>query len=454
MIEEKMTSWEAILQLLEEGDDEILAAYVDSLPASELLRALSRLSPDDQERLLRELPAETAAYLIEEVPDPQAADLIDGLPADEAAAIISELPSDEQADVLAALEDDEAEAILDFLDPDEAERARQLISYDPDCAGGLMMTEFVSLPPSATIAETIDAVMGHSNDYALYNVQYTYVVTRRLRRLLGVARFRDVILAPAGAVLRDIMKPVQSIGVDTHFRKLNDVFDATDLPALPVVDKRNTMVGVLRRDSVVDALNERASIEHLKSQGIIGGEELRSMPLMTRAGRRLAWLTLNIALNIVAASVIASFEDTLSSVIALAVFLPIVSDMSGCSGNQAVAVSMRELTLGVIKPIDALRVWWQEASVGLINGLVLGLLLGFAAWAWKGNVYLALVVAAALWANTLLAVSIGGTVPLLLKRLGIDPAVASGPVLTTMTDMCGFFLVLSLATLLLPRLIG
>ena len=166
----------------------------------------------------------------------------------------------------------------------------------------------------------------------------------------------------------------------------------------------------------------------------------------------MAWLTLNIVLNMVAASVIASFESTLSAVIALAVFLPIVSDMSGCSGNQAVAVTMRELTLGVIKPIDALRVWRQEASVGLINGVVLGLLLGGAAWAWKGNVYLGVVVAAALSANTLLAVSIGGTVPLLLKRFGIDPAVASGPVLTTVTDMCGFFLVLSLATAMLPLL--
>ncbi len=449
-----MTAWEAILELLEADDDELLGAYVGSLPASVLLRALSRLSHEERERLLRQLPAETAAYLIEEVPDLQAADLIDGLPADEAAAIVSELPSDEQADVLAALEADEAEAILEYLDPDEAERARQLISYEPNSAGGLMMTEYVSLPPSADVAEALDAVVGHSNDYALYNVQYTYVVTARLKRLLGVARFRDVVLAVPGSKLRAVMKPVQSISVETPLPELTDVFEAADLPALPVVDSRNAMVGVLRRDAVIDALSEKASVEHLKSQGIIGGEELRSMPLFTRAGRRLAWLSLNIVLNIIAASVIASFEDTLSSVIALAVFLPIVSDMSGCSGNQAVAVTMRELTLGVIKPVDAFRVWWQEASVGLINGIVLGLLLGAAAWAWKGNVYLGLVVATALCVNTLVAVSIGGTIPLLLKRLGFDPAVSSGPVLTTVTDMFGFFLVLSLATALLPRLTG
>ena len=148
-------------------------------------------------------------------------------------------------------------------------------------------------------------------------------------------------------------------------------------------------------------------------------------------------------------SVIAIFEDTLAAVIALAVFLPIVSDMSGCSGNQAVAVSMRELALGAANPRDVFRVWWQEAKVGVLNGLALGLLLGAAAWAWKGNIALAVVVALALSINTLVAVSIGGTVPLLLRRFGVNPAVASGPVLTTVTDMCGFFLVLGLATLAL-----
>ena len=155
-------------------------------------------------------------------------------------------------------------------------------------------------------------------------------------------------------------------------------------------------------------------------------------------------------LNIIAASVIAFYEDTLRAVIALAVFLPIVSDMSGCSGNQAVAVSMRELSLGIVKPFEALRVWLQEVSVGVINGTVLGCLIAGAAWAWKGNPYLGLVVGGALAANTVLAVSIGGTVPLLLKRMNVDPAVASGPILTTVTDMCGFFLVLGFATVMLP----
>ena len=211
------------------------------------------------------------------------------------------------------------------------------------------------------------------------------------------------------------------------------------------------MVG---RDEVAEAIANRSQEEYAKSKGIIGGDEIRSLPVLTRAGRRLSWLSLNIVLNIAAASVIALYFDTLSAAIALAVFLPIVSDMSGCSGNQAVAVSMRELSLGIVKPFEVFRVWVQEIKVGVINGITLGILLGVVAWIWKDNYWLGLVVGSALAINTMVAVSLGGTVPLVLKRMGVDPAVASGPILTTVTDMCGFFLVLSLATLVLPKLAG
>jgi magnesium transporter len=204
----------------------------------------------------------------------------------------------------------------------------------------------------------------------------------------------------------------------------------------------------------MEAEMEQASINMLETQGIVGGEELRSFPIYKRSGRRLSWLSVNIILNLIAASVIAFYQDTLSSVIALAVFLPIISDMSGCSGNQAVAVSMRELSLGLVKPNEAIRVWFQEITVGLINGLVLGFLIGFAAFLWKGNVYLGLVVGGALALNTLVAVSLGGTIPLMLKRFGVDPALASSPILTTITDMFGFFLALAFASMALAYISG
>ncbi len=181
---------------------------------------------------------------------------------------------------------------------------------------------------------------------------------------------------------------------------------------------------------------------------------MRTLPLPVRAFRRLSWLSINIVLNVIAASVIALYQETLAAVIALAVFLPIISDMSGCSGNQAVAVSLRELTLGLVRPYELLRVLLKEAAVGVINGLLLGLLLGAVAWAWKGNLYLGLVVGGALAVNTLVAVMLGGMIPLILRGMKMDPALASGPILTTVTDMFGFFLALSFAAATLPLLTG
>jgi len=219
-----------------------------------------------------------------------------------------------------------------------------------------------------------------------------------------------------------------------------------------VVDDDGVFLGIVRRAAVEAALARQGNHRFLRFSGIVGGEEFRTMPLFDRVRRRLSWLSVNIVLNLLAASVIAYYQDTLAAVIALAVFLPMISDMSGCSGNQAVAVSIRELSLGLVRPGEISRVMRQEILVGLLNGLLLGALLGGVALLWKGNLYLGLVVGVALAANTIVSVSMGGILPLVLKRLRLDPALVSSPMLTTVTDMCGFFLVLSLATVVLQRL--
>ncbi|MFA6242783.1 MAG: magnesium transporter, partial [Candidatus Hydrogenedentales bacterium] len=218
---------------------------------------------------------------------------------------------------------------------------------------------------------------------------------------------------------------------------------------VPVVDASGAMLGVVQGADVEEAQGEAAQRTFLRFSGIIGGEELRSMPLSSRSFRRLSFLTINIFLNVIAASVIVAFESTLAKVIALAAFLPIISDMSGCSGSQAIAVSIRELSLGLIKPRDFTRVCLQEILVGLPNGIVLGSVLGFMAYLWKGNAYLGLVVGLALALNTVVGVTLGGAIPLIMSRLRIDPALAAAPMLTTVTDMCGFFLSLSFAALAL-----
>ncbi|MDH4323134.1 MAG: magnesium transporter [Betaproteobacteria bacterium] len=442
--------WERLEALAQAGDARGLETYVESIGPSEVFRALLRLEPQARERVLTTLSPEDAADLIEEIPEEHAADLIEDLEAKDAASIVSEMDSDDQVDVLANLDPADAEAILARMPPEDARHARTTLPYPRDVAGGLMVTEYLSYADTATVRDVIED-LNRRTEEGLAEDLHAYVVSGG-GRLIGTLDLRDLVLARRDTLLAQLLKPSAQMKAEATLDEREAFFDREHDAAVPVVDAHQALLGVVRREDVAEELAERAENDHRKMQGIVGGDEIRSLPVTVRSRRRLSWLSVNILLNIIAASVIAAYEETLAAVIALAVFLPIVSDMSGCSGNQAVAVSIRELSLGITKPFELLRVWLQEVKVGLINGVVLGALLALAAILWKGNPWLGLVVGGALAANTLVAVSIGGTVPLVLKRLKLDPAVASGPILTTVTDMCGFFLVLSFAAAILPRL--
>lgn len=444
-------SWEQLERLTNEGQTEALHEAVLDLGPKETFRALLRMPDEARGDVLGALAPTIAADLLEELPDEHAADLLESLSIEQIVPIIEELDPNDQADVLGEFEPAEVESILATMPVREAADVRTLIRYDAEVAGGLMTTDFLSYEEGIRADRVIADLEGRAPAREDTHETYVYVLSS-WGKLVGVLDFRELAIADGAATLATIANLPHYLLPSATLEELDDFFDRHDFLAVPIVDERLGLVGIVHREDLQEALVERAEHDLLKRQGIVGGDELRTLPTLVRARRRLSWLTVNIGLNIAAASVIAAYEDTLSAAIALAVFLPIVSDMSGCSGNQAVAVSMRELSLGVIRPSDALRVWWQEIRVGLINGIVLGVLLGLAAYAWKGNPYLGVVVGAALALNTLLAVSIGGTVPLLLKRFGADPAVASGPILTTLTDMCGFFLVLSLATIWITQL--
>lgn len=445
---------EAIEDLVESRDGAVLDEYLDAMPPGESARTLARMSPEEQAEVVGLLTPAEAAQLLDQLPESQAATLVEHLPAEQAAAIVSELESDEQVDLIDSLHPESAAAILNEMPPGEVEQLEALRQYPAHSAGGLMITEFLSYSDALTFGDVVDDMMQSAEEYSNYDVQYAYV-TARDGRLVGVLRLRDLVMTPRHVRIADkmIAQPLH-VPVSATLEELDWFFRRHPLLGAPVVDDEQKLVGVVRLGNVEEALNERAGSMYLKFAGIIGGEELRNMPFSTRSARRLSWLTLNILLNVVAASVIALFQDTLAAVITLAVFLPMISDMSGCAGGQAVAVSMRELMLGIIRPADFRRVLWKEISLGCANGVFLGLLLGLMAYVWKGNPYLGVVVGAALAANTVVGVALGGSIPLVLRRLNLDAALISGPLLTTITDMCGFLLVLSLAQLLLPYLAG
>ncbi len=418
-------------------------------------RAMSRLSHDKCETLIHILGAEDGAKLLSHLAEAQAVEILESLPTEEAAEILREMPSEQSSNLLRELDDKDAEEIISQVtDTEDREEMQRRLEYEDGCAGSLMRGGPVTFQQASTVGEVIANLGEHAEDYSDRDVQYLYVIDEN-EVLTGVLRLRDLVLSPRRVLVSSLMIPNPLTVLDTMpLEDLAELFEKKKFFGFPVIDSEGHLLGVVPRSAVEHETSEENAEMFLRASGIVNGEELRSMDLKDRCIKRLSWLGPNIVLNIAAASIIAANEATLQEVIALAVFLPIVSDMSGCSGNQAVAVSIRELTLGILRPGDYWRVVIKEGSVGVINGIVLGIILGTIAFLWKGNIYLGLTVAIALSLNTILSVLLGGLVPLFLKRMKVDPALASGPILTTCTDMCGFLLVLSIASSMLEKLAG
>ncbi len=460
--------WREIEEIVGRSNPAELDAFLDTLAPSDVARAISRLDDEVRAHVLTLLEPEDAADLMEELSDAQGADILEDLPAHQAAAIVDEMESDERADVLAELDVEDAEAILSRMDPEEAEDARALLRYEPDTAGGIMVTEFLAYPMDQCVSDVLDDLRENAELYSDFGVQYAYALNEQ-GSLVGVLRLRDLVLAPSSAPLNQVMIPNPIyVEVDTPLEDVDHFFDRYTFVGVPVIDAAGKLVGVLRRGDAEEAISERSDKAFMQFGGIVGGEELRSMSVFERSFRRMSWLTLNLILSLGAATIILFFEPTIEKFVLLAFFIPVIGNMSGCSGNQAVAVSIREMALGLIKPQDYLRVLAKEAQVGVLNGLALGVLIAgiaflvgsVASHSGSGEVatglgvavnlpLLALVVGCALGLNTLVALSLGGLVPLLLRALRVDPALSAPPIVMTLSDMCGFAILLGLATWLL-----
>lgn len=449
---EIVDSWIRIAELVQDANRESLHEYLDTLSPGEIARALSRLPEQTRTDLFVLLGPEASADLIEGLSDTQGSDLIEVLEAAVAAAIVDELESQHRADILGEMDEEDAEAILQAMDPEEALDARSLLRYDEETAGGIMVTEFVLYRADTPVWKVLEDLRANAETYSDYGVQYVYVESER-GTLIGVVRLRDLVLSAGEKRLRDIMigNPLYVLA-DTALEEVVQFFDRYPFYSVPVTDESQRMVGVVRRAHVEEAVGEGHERNLLRFGGIIGGEELRSMPARERVSRRLVWVGVNLPLSMLAATTLPFFEATILGLPAILFFIPIIGNLCGCSGNQAVAVSIRELALGLIKPEDGWRVIGKELQVGLVNGAVLALAITCVA---LGMDYVrgyqapivALLIGLAFLINTVNAVCLGGIVPLALRRLKLDPALGAPPILTTLTDMCGFFILLTLATL-------
>ena len=439
---------EQIELLLQAGDFDGAVEYLRSLHPADGAEMLSTLEREDQAEIVTRLEPDELAEVFEQMDGDEVAELGQHLDVGSLAEVLDEMEPDVAADVLGEMEPEEATAVLEQMD--EAETVAPLLAYPEDTAGGIMNLPPASLRRYMTVAEAFQFIKSHYDD--ANQVFYLYVLDRN-GRLIGVVNLRALILADPAQTIEDIMiRGIITVRVDMDQEEVAQLFSRYDLLALPVVDAEERLVGIVTVDDVVDVLEEEATedIYHL-AQVSADAEVFGSITKSIKS--RLPWLYVNMFTAFLASAVVAFFESTIATVAVLAVFMPIVAGQGGNAGNQTMTIIVRSLALGEIDVSEAWRALRREFLIGLLNGLCLGIGVGLVAWLWQGNAMLGLIIGIALLGNLVVAAIAGVLVPMILKQLNVDPALASSIFVTTATDVMGFALLLGLATLLIGWLL-
>jgi magnesium transporter len=363
--------------------------------------------------------------------------------AEEIAKLLQEIPSDDAAALIDYLPDELSREVLELMRRRESAQVESLLEYGEKTAGRIMNPQVFALSEDLTVGEAITALQS-ARDVEM--VFYLYVVDGR-RHLVGVTSLRRLLLVSPETPLKRIMTPeVISVRVDTDQEEVARQVASYNLLAVPVVDEENKLVGVITVDDVIDVIKDEATEDLLRMAGVSSDERVAT-PAFEALRKRLPWLGVNLVTAFLAASVVALFEGTIARATALAVFMPIVAGMGGNAGTQTLTVVVRGLALGELSGSNARKALLKEAGIGLGNGVVLGFIAASIAWVTKGDPMLGLLLGLAMVLNMLVAATAGTIVPLGLKALKVDPALASSVFITTFTDMVGFATFLGLATI-------
>ena len=390
------------------------------------------------------LAMESAAELGPEM----AAQLLADRPAEEIAKLIQEIPSDDAAALVDYLPEELSTAVLELMRPKESGQVGNLLEFPEKTAGRIMNPNVFALTEDLTVGEGISQLQT-SRDVEM--VFYLYIVDAR-RHLVGVTSLRRLLLVSPETPLKRIMTPdVISVRVDTDQEEAARLVASYNLLAIPVVDEENKLVGVITVDDVIDVIKDEATEDIYRLAGVTSDERI-STPPGESLSKRLPWLAVNLVTAFIAASVVSLFEQTIDQVVALAVFMPIVAGMGGNAGTQTLTVIVRGIALGELNWGNTRKALFKEALVGLGNGLVLGTLGALVVWLMKGNPVLGGVLGLAMVINMFIAATAGTLIPLGLRAMKVDPALASSVFITTFTDVAGFASFLGLATVFLKYL--
>ncbi|HEY9811773.1 MAG TPA: magnesium transporter [Halomicronema sp.] len=411
--------------------------YIAELPAERRALAFRVLSKAQAIDVFEYLPPEVQEELLEALHDVQVCQIMEAMSPDDRAALFDELP--------ARL----VKRLLQQLSPSERQATATILGYDEDTAGRVMTTEYVRLREGLTVAEALEKM--RKSDQDKESIYYAYV-TDDNRKLVSVVSLRQLLFSIPTAKIKDIASErVIKARTEMPQEEIARLMKRYDLIALPVVDREDRLVGIVTIDDVIDILEEEATEDIQRLAGVSGGDEAALSPPLVTIQKRLPWLVGNIGLYIGAASAIAPFQQVISVVPVLAVIMPILSNASGNVAIQALSVTVRGLGVGEVTPSDTMRILRKELLAGIGTAVALGISLGILSLIWSpaNERWVAIVAALVMAINVFVAATMGTLLPMGLKRVNLDPALISGPLLTTLLDAVGFLTFLSLISLAL-----
>nr|WP_321257173.1 magnesium transporter [uncultured Pseudodesulfovibrio sp.] len=433
--------------LLDENFEGLTAAEIEAQHPADAADTIEGLDISDQVKFIKQLPVKDAADSIAEMDDLDQQALIVNLNKGLAARIVEQMAPDDATDLLEGLEEDQRRALLNMVAAEDRAELNTLLTFDPDTAGGVMNTEVVILDQDLTADEAIAKIREEVEDK---EIPYYAYLTDKKDRLEGVISLRDLLLAKRGVILKELVKTQNliTVGYNIDKEEVAHLIAHYNLLALPVVDFGNRLLGVVTVDDVIDIIHEEAS-EDMQTMVGAGADETTDSPVGFSVKKRLPWLIINVVNSAIAAYVIHLFDDTIGAMAILAALMHIVSNQAGNTGQQALAVMIRQLAM---EKFDRKKAWFavlRELRIGIINGvliaaLVLGIIVAF-----TGDFKLGACMGIALIFDMLIGAFSGAAIPLILKEIGRDPAQASSIFLTTITDAAGFWSFLALAGFML-----
>jgi magnesium transporter len=444
----------SLLEALEDGRIQDAASEATHLSAGRLADLLADLSQEEAVALLRALPEQRVGTVLAAMPSPVAADFLASLDLEEAVRFFRTIRPEYSADIYHYWQrrhQEWAEAVVAEMEEPFQSLIRELGAYPPGTAGAAMVVRFLAVPTGSSVGDTVGAIRDAAPE--VERTAYVYVVNGA-GVPKGVVSVRDLFLADRNQVVDRIMnEDLVAVPVDYDAVAASRILRNRGFKLLPVLAEDGRLMGVITREDAFELLAEELASGFVRSaQG--SPDESFFTPPMGSVRRRLPWMGANVLLNLGAVFVIASFENTIAQVAILAAFLPMITDMGGNVGIQALSVAIRSIALEEVRIGDLWRAVRKEVLVGLVNGAALGAFFAGVAILVEGNPWLGLVAGTALGINVLVAGIVGGSLPFIIKRLGKEPAMMTGPFLTTVTDITGVSIYLGLSTLFLTQILG